>query len=70
VTQPLALQAFHDGLSGLRWWSTLEASWINVTLFEERARPALRLVADPIALTIDLDVVIEAADRLGVRVLR
>lgn len=32
--------------------------------------PALHLVDEPIALTIDLDVVIEAADRLGVRVLR
>jgi hypothetical protein len=28
--------------AGLRWWSTLEASWLNVTLFD-RAAPMLRL---------------------------
>jgi hypothetical protein len=32
----------HPGAAGLRWWSTLEASWINVTLFD-RAAPGLRL---------------------------
>ncbi len=24
----------HPGAAGLRWWSTLEASWIHVTLFD------------------------------------
>ena len=28
--------------AGLRWWSTLEASWINVTLFD-RAERSLRV---------------------------
>jgi RES domain len=32
----------HPDAAGLRWWSTLEASWINVTLFD-RAAPQLRL---------------------------
>ena len=32
----------HPDAAGLRWWSTLEASWINVTLFD-RAAPRLRL---------------------------
>jgi hypothetical protein len=32
----------HPDAAGLRWWSTLEASWINVTLFD-RAAAALRL---------------------------
>jgi hypothetical protein len=32
----------HPDAAGLRWWSTLEASWINVTLFD-RAAGALRL---------------------------
>jgi hypothetical protein len=27
----------HPGAAGLRWWSTLEASWINVTLFDRAA---------------------------------
>ena len=26
------------GASGLRWWSTLEASWLNVTVFDRAAR--------------------------------
>ena len=36
--------------SGLRWWSTLEASWINVTVFDRAARSLeledVRLLAD------------------------
>jgi len=27
----------HPGAAGLRWWSTLEASWINATLFDRAA---------------------------------
>jgi hypothetical protein len=44
VTQPQALVLFHEhpDVAGLRWWSTHEAQWINVTLFD-RARTALRL---------------------------
>lgn len=34
----------HPDAAGLRWWSTLEASWINVTLFD-RAQPALSVRA-------------------------
>jgi len=41
-TQAYAARLFdaHPDAAGLRWWSTLEASWINVTLFD-RAVPAL-----------------------------
>jgi len=28
----------HPGAAGLRWWSVLEASWINATLFDRAAR--------------------------------
>lgn len=35
----------HPDAAGLRWWSTLEASWINVTLFD---RAAERLVTGPV----------------------
>jgi hypothetical protein len=40
VTQGDAARLFdaHPGAAGLRWWSTLEASWINVTLFDRAAR--------------------------------
>jgi hypothetical protein len=34
----------HPQAAGLRWWSTLEASWINVTLFD-RAAGLLRVRA-------------------------
>lgn len=42
VTQAYALHQFehHPRAAGLRWWSTLEASWIHVTLFD-RAIEAL-----------------------------
>jgi hypothetical protein len=38
----LALFEAHRRATGLRWWSTIEASWINVTVFD-RARRRLRL---------------------------
>ena len=31
--QALRLHEEHPDAAGLRWWSTLESSWINVTLF-------------------------------------
>ena len=66
VTQRIAAQAFDDGAVGLSWWSTLEASWTNVTLFGERiARPLPVTEVSPLAL--DLPAVVEAAERLGVR---
>jgi hypothetical protein len=44
VTQPQALRLYrsHPDLAGLRWWSTHEALWANVTVFD-RARTSLRL---------------------------
>jgi hypothetical protein len=40
ATQLQAARLFdaHPQASGLRWWSVLEASWINVTLFDRAAR--------------------------------
>ncbi len=37
-----ALHARHPRAGGLRWWSTLEASWANVTLFD-RVAPRLKV---------------------------
>ena len=44
TTQRDALRLFetHRRATGLRWWSTIEASWINVTIFD-RARRRLRM---------------------------
>jgi hypothetical protein len=44
ITQPQARAIFgkHPTVSGLRWWSTYEATWVHVTVFE-RAAVHLRL---------------------------
>ena len=66
-TQPQARRLFerHAGAAGLRWWSTYESTWINVTLFD-RAAPLLRVAAVR-ALQLDDPVVAEAADVFGLR---
>ena len=67
ITQPQAL-ALHEGhveAAGLRWWSTFEAQWLNVTLFD-RAATSLRLVSVR-ALDVADDEIAAAADVLGLR---
>ena len=66
VTQRIALQVFEEGMLGLCWWSTLEASWTNVTLFAERAAPLLVPLGPPEVLSVGLPVVQSAAQRIGV----
>jgi hypothetical protein len=65
VTQRVAADLFraHPEALALRWWSTLEASWINRTLFD-RAADALALT-EVAELRIDDPVVREAATLLG-----
>jgi RES domain len=53
----------HPDAAGLRWWSTLEASWINVTLFD-RAADRLR-ARDVHTLAITDEFVAIAARFLG-----
>ena len=67
VTQAhaLALHDRHTEAAGLRWWSTFEAQWINVTLFD-RAASRLR-VREVRALTLEDPTVMEAADFFGLR---
>lgn len=67
VTQALARALFDEGRPGFSWWSTLEASWINVTLFAERAVPLMAIVREPEVLSVRLPVVRRVADRLGIR---
>jgi hypothetical protein len=64
-TQSDALRLYdeHPEAAGLRWWSTLESSWINVTLFD-RAQGVVA-VEDVRELTIDDEVVRSAAAFLG-----
>ena len=70
MTQPQArhLHTAHPAAAGLQWWSTYEALWMNVTLFD---RAATKLRARSVrALTLDDPAVIEAADLFGLRVVR
>jgi hypothetical protein len=69
ITQPqaLLLHTRHRKAAGVRWWSTYEAQWINVTLFERAAsRLSVRSVR---ALSLEDPAVVEAADFFGLRAL-
>ena len=69
ITQPQAL-AFHEHqrkAAGVRWWSTYEATWINVTLFD-RAASRLRVHAVR-ALSLDDPTIVAAAELFGLRAL-
>jgi hypothetical protein len=65
-TQSVALGLFGTDVSGFSWWSTIEAAWINVTLFAERAVGLLRQASDPETLTVTHPAVRDAAGRLGI----
>jgi hypothetical protein len=65
VTQAGAADTFnrHGEVVGLRWWSTIEALWPNVTLFD---RSGEFLALDDVRpLELRDDVILEAADYLG-----
>ena len=64
VTQPQARALYHAGADGIRWWSTFESRWANVTAFD-RAVPRLRVGAVR-PLSADDAAVREAADFLGI----
>lgn len=55
----------HDGI---RWWSSIEASWIHVTLFHHRVLARLGLVGPPERLHVGHESVREAAAAVGVRI--
>jgi hypothetical protein len=65
VTQAYAsdLHVRHGDAAGLRWWSTFESLWANVTLFDRAER--LLGVADVQRLGVGDDVVRDAAEFLG-----
>jgi hypothetical protein len=67
VTQPQAraLYEAHPDAAGLRWWSTFESQWLNVSLFD-RAAAAVRLVSAR-TLAVEDEEVASAADVLGLR---
>jgi len=63
-TQAQALSIHADGADGLRWWSTFEALWLNLTLFD-RAAARLR-VSDVRVLGRDDPALGEALELLGI----
>ena len=63
-TQPQALAIHASGADGIRWWSTFEASWCNLTLFDRGAR-RLRVV-DVAVLEAGHAALVEALDVLGI----
>jgi hypothetical protein len=52
---------------GIRWWSTLEATWLHVTLFD-RALTRTAPARPPEALRLSHAVVRDAASAVGVRI--
>jgi len=64
VTQQIAVSLFDEGAAGISWWSTLEATWTNVTLFHERVIRHIRMTAPPRRLSTRLAEVREAAEHL------
>jgi hypothetical protein len=69
ITQLQALRLYekHRKADGLRWWSTYEGVWINVTLFDRAAsRMRVRSVR---ALSLSDPTVVEAAESFGLRAL-
>jgi hypothetical protein len=64
--QGAELHGAHPEAIALRWWSTLESSWINWTLFD---RASSRLTLDEVReLSSEDPTVLEAADLLGLAV--
>jgi hypothetical protein len=60
-----ALHARRPGAAAVRWWSTFEPRWPNLTVFDRAAEHlAVRGVR---ALSLEDDVVVEAARYLGLR---
>lgn len=68
ITQPraLALHNRHPDVAGLQWWSSWEALWTNVTVFD-RAAPRLRLRSAR-ELTLAHPMLLEAADVFALRI--
>jgi RES domain len=64
LTQPQALAIHESGADGIRWWSTFESLWGNVTLFD-RAAKRLRL-ADVSALSVGDAALRDTLELLGI----
>ncbi len=65
ITQAQAASLYRadPGAAGLKWWSTFEATWAQLTLFDRAA--GLLDLASVTQLTVELSAVHEAAAFLG-----
>lgn len=70
ATRGIALGLFDEGVAGFAWWSTLEASWSNVTLFAERTLDHLVPEGKPEVLSVEHPILRRAAEAIGVRLPR
>jgi hypothetical protein len=68
ITQIGAAELFsrHPQANGFRWWSTIEALWPNVTLFDRAG--GFLAVEDVHPLELGDGIVVEAADYLGLSI--
>lgn len=68
TTQNIARSIFDEGVHGFTWWSTLEASWINATLFESRTINHMSIMDEIRGLNTNMAEVIEAAQALNIEI--
>jgi hypothetical protein len=67
TTQAIARALYQEGTEGFVWWSSLEASWMNITLFDDRVRPRVTLVRSPEPLTLSMPALLHATAELGIQ---
>ena len=66
TTQDIVRRLYDEGLPGFTWWSTLDSSWKNATLFESRVKRSLQVADDITALHVELPEVRQAAKDLHI----
>lgn len=63
ATQPIARAIYESGQDGMLWWSTIESSWINATLFLENISKDITFPASPKPLTLQSNEIRKALSR-------
>jgi hypothetical protein len=64
MTRAISLRLYQEGAAGFLWWSVLEGSWINASLFQSRVLTQLTLKAHPEILSTQLPALQHAASVL------
>ncbi|MCH7730896.1 MAG: RES family NAD+ phosphorylase [Candidatus Marinimicrobia bacterium] len=68
MTQSISRSMFDEGAFGFTWWSTLDASWTNATLFENRISEYLSIEDQVLVLEKQMSVVINASKALNIQI--